>query len=87
MQPEQAVVVAHAIDDVGQSIAVDVASQDLDAGRAELPVGVPGPGAVGRIGRRLEPALGREQVGAAVAVDVPRADAVPGRRGARGRAS
>ena len=37
---------------------------------------------VSRIGRGLEPALGREQVDAAVAVDVARADAVPGRRGA-----
>ena len=37
----------------------------------------------GRIGRGLEPALGREQVGAAVAVDVARADAVPGRLGAQ----
>ena len=79
MQPEQSVVVAHAIDDVGQSIAIDVTRQDLDAGRAELPVRVPGPCAVGGIGRGLEPALGREQVDAAIAVDVPRADAVPGR--------
>ena len=34
-----------------------------------------------RVGRRLEPALGSEQVDAAVAVDVPRADSVPGRIG------
>ncbi len=35
-----------------------------------------------RIGWGLEPAFGREQVDAAVAVDVARADAVSGRRGA-----
>ncbi len=46
-EPEQAVVVAHAVDDVGQAVAVDVAREDLDAGRPELPVGVPGPGVVG----------------------------------------
>ena len=45
----------------------------------DLPFGVPGPGVVGGIGRGLEPALGREQVDAAVAVDVARADAVAGR--------
>ena len=49
--PEEAVVVAHAVDEVGEAVAIDVAGQDLDAGRAQVPVGVPGPGLVGR-GRR-----------------------------------
>ena len=71
---------AHAVDDVGQPVAVDVAGEDLDAGRAELPLGVPGPGVVSRVGRGLEPALGGEQVDPAVAVDVARADAVAGGR-------
>ena len=36
-----------------------------------------------RIGWRFKPALGCQQVGAAIAVDVARADAVSGRRGAK----
>ena len=82
LEPVEAVVVAHAVDDVGEAVAVHVAGEDLDARRAELPFGVPGPVLVRGIGRGLEPALGSEQVDAAVAVDVARADAVTGGLGA-----
>src|SRR5207249_8953410 len=56
--------------------------EDLDAGGAELPLGVPGPGLTGRVPRRLEPALEREEIDPAVAVDVAGADAVAGGGGA-----
>ena len=65
----------HGGDDVGPPVAVDVQHVD-EARRAELEIGVPLPLAGARVRRRLEPALGRDDVDAAVAVDVARADAV-----------
>ena len=66
-------------DDIGLAVAVDiehVQEAETSVG-AEVPVGVEGPlGGAARVGGRFEPTFGREDVGATVAVDVARADAV-----------
>src|SRR5262249_21116409 len=76
--PVKAVGVANAVDEVIQTVAVDVSGEDLDAGLSELPFGVPRPGARVTVGGAFKPAFGRQKVDAAVAVDVARADAVRG---------
>src|SRR5580704_13550827 len=75
LEPVEAVAVALAVDDVGAAVVVDVVGEDGEAGVAEVPVGVPLPFVVVGVDV-LEPAVGGEDVGFAVAVDVGDADAV-----------
>ncbi len=74
-EPVEAVAVALAVDEVELAIVVDVVAEDGKAGVAEVPVSVPGPLVVVGVDL-LEPAVGCEDVGFAVAVDVGDADAV-----------
>ncbi len=74
-EPVEAVAVALAVDEVHFAVVVDVVAEDGKAGVAEVPIGVPDPFVVVGIDL-LEPAVGGEDVGFAVAVDVGDADAV-----------
>ncbi len=74
-EPVEAVAVALAVDQVELAVVVDVVAEDGKAGVAELPVPVPLPLVVVGVDL-LEPAVGGEHVGFAVAVDVGDADAV-----------
>ena len=75
LEPVEAVAVALAVDDVDFAVVVDVVAEDGEAGVAEMPVGMPLPLVVVGVDV-LEPAVGGEDVGFAVAVDVGDADAV-----------
>ncbi len=66
---------ALAVEDVHLAIVVDVVAEDGEAGVAELPVGMPLPLVVVGVDV-FKPAVGSEDVGFAVAVDVGDADAV-----------
>ncbi len=75
LQPVEPVAVALAVDEVHLAVVVDVVAEDGKAGVAEVPVRVPLPLVVVGVDL-LEPAVGCEDVGLAVAVDVGDADAV-----------
>ena len=74
-EPVEAVAVALAVDDVGAAVVVDVVGEDGEARVTEMPVGVPLPFVVVGVDV-FEPAVGGEDVGFAVAIDVADADAV-----------
>jgi len=73
--PVETVAVSLADDEVQLAVVVDVVAEDGEACVAKMPVGVPLPLVVVGVDV-LEPAVGCEEVGFAVAVDVGDADAV-----------
>ncbi len=75
LEPVETVAVALTVDEVEFAVVVDVVAEDGKAGVAEVPVAVPLPLVVVGVDL-LEPAVGGEDVGFAVAVDVGDADAV-----------
>ncbi len=76
LKPIKPVAVPLAINDVGFAVAVHVVADDRETRVVHLPVGMPLP-LVG-IGIDLtQPAIGRKNVGLAVAIDIGHAGAVP----------
>ena len=73
--PEDPVVVSQTGHEIGQPVAVHVLHVN-ESGRSKIEFLMKGPLAISRVGRGFEPALGSNDVGAAVAVHVARADAV-----------
>ena len=74
-EPVQAIAMALAVDEIKLAVVVDVVAEDGEAGVAKVPVGVPIPFVIIRVGL-LKPAVSCEHIGFAVAVDVGDADAV-----------
>jgi hypothetical protein len=76
LHPKNPVIVRHRRDKVRPLIAVDI-DRVYEGGVAELKIGMPCPSAAAQINGRLEPAFRRNDIGAAIAINVPGADAMP----------
>jgi hypothetical protein len=75
-EPVEAVAMALAVDEIKFAIVVDVVAEDRKTSVTKVPVPVPKP-LVAICVDLLESAMGRQDVGFTVAVDVGDADAVP----------
>src|SRR5205823_7688511 len=75
LEPVQAIAVALAVDEIQLAIVVDVVAKDGETGVAKFPIRMPLPLVVVRVDL-LKPAMRREHVRFAIAIDVGDADAV-----------
>ena len=76
LQPKNAVVVAHRVNQIGITVAIHVGDDHGNRRLAEFKLGVPDPLAFPAIDGRFEPAVGADDVAAAVAIDVAEPAAV-----------
>ena len=75
LEPVQAIAMSLAVDEIKLAVVIDVIAEDGEAGVAEFPFSMPLPFVVVGIDL-LKPAVRREHVRFAIAVDVGDADAV-----------
>src|SRR6266404_3059389 len=77
IEPVDPEIVGAGIDDVVQAVAVDVDDQDRNAGLFEVEIWMPDPTLLARVLRRFGPTVAANDIHAAIAVDVARAQPVP----------
>src|SRR5579871_2432422 len=75
LHPKDSVIMSGGSNQILSPVAVDVHGVD-ESGLTQIEVGMPGPLAASRIGRRFKPTFRSDDVVAAVAIDIANADSM-----------